>query len=175
MADEQQDPHRARNSPRTTIPQQRGIAPVSPRATLAKPESCSFKLPKLPWLTLDKQHGPVAMTPARLLSSPLQVTHPPKPLTPCQRSCCCPRAELSVPRNNGAISELPSTPAMLPHSSPHPMRQDSNIRGLQGRKSNSTEENNPKPHRLSCGGEVASLQPGHGIRRGCTQPKHPQP
>lgn len=104
------------------------------------------------------------------------LTHPPKPLTHCQRSCCCcPRAELTVPRNNRAISELPSTPAMLPHSSPHPKRQGPNIRGFQGRKSNSTEKNNSKSHRLSCGGQVASLKSGHGIRGGCIQPKHPQP
>lgn len=119
---------------------------------MAKPESFSFKLPRLLWLTLDKQHGLGATTPARLLPSPLQVTHPPKPLTHCQRRCCSPRAKLSVPRNNRAISELPSTPTMLPHLSPPPKRQGSNIRGVPGRKSNSTEGNNPKPHRLSCGG-----------------------
>lgn len=99
-------------------PKQRGIAPVSLRATLAKPKSCNFKLPRLPWLMLDKQHRLGATTPSRLFPSPLQVTHLPKPLTHCQKSCCCPRAELSVPRNNRAISELPSAPAMLPHSSP---------------------------------------------------------
>lgn len=140
---------------------------------MAKPESCNFKLPRLPWLVLDKQHCLRATTPARLFPPPLQVTHLPKPLTHCQRSCCCPRVKLSVPRNNRAISELPSTPAMLPHLSPHPKRQGPNIRGLQGRKSNSSEENNPKSRRLSCGGQVALLKSGHSIRGGCAQ--HPQP
>lgn len=72
-------------------PTQRGIAPVSPRATLAKPESCNFKLPRLPWLVLDKQHCLRAMPPARLFPSPLQVIHPPKPLTHCKRSCWLPQ------------------------------------------------------------------------------------
>lgn len=87
-----------------------------PSSTLAKPASCSFKLPRPPQLALDKKHCLWATSPARLFLSLLLVNHPPEQATvPLPRSCC-PRAKLSVPWNNRAISKLPSASGMLPHS-----------------------------------------------------------
>lgn len=79
-------------------PTQRGIAPVSPKATSAKPESCHFKLPRLPWLVLDKQHCLRATTSARLFPVSSASDSSPKATDPLPKELLLPQGRALSPQ-----------------------------------------------------------------------------